>query len=973
MMQRKSFERTYKSADLIMHIDNIKVVYIMGKLFICCKGWKSSAEKLYVYIGRKKKELKYYDVKRTDITTDGISGFIFYCEISENEINKKFKICCKDLSVSKKIKTISVENENNVQYIPLTETDKSFYAIDYINVVYRYGKMFLESSGWYVSKNGKGSKIRIYIDDIEIYNAVKYEDNYKIKELYSDYLNFEKPEFKIFTHIENFNENSKIIITNGAENNSEVLLSVKFSEIQNTANINFGIYSEDYSNSRYNIDCWGLAIDIGANRKPNVTVPNIKVYYKNKEIPFEAISVKRPDITKLYWVEDSKIPKCGYKISFFGKKNKKYNVKLSAFDMEKTVYLKTANELSFEKREQKRKYNTKEEYLKNIDCSVIKDNIYIIFNKGIKTYKQILEDRFSSENIQSDYYDYFLRHKANKEELRKELHEKKIEFKRPLISIVIPIYNPNINLLNKCLGSVFENLYDNFEICLYGKADEQVFLDKIDRSIIDSGKLKYDFSENFGISENTNRAIQMSRGEYIAFMDQDDIITEDALYEIVKAINNDGSEFIYSDEDKIDECGNKLYDPAFKPDFSQFYLESCNYICHFTVLSKKLIEKVGGLDKVFDGAQDYDLYLKCSEQTDKITHIPKVLYHWRAIKGSTAENMSGKAYAVDAGIKALNAHFDRIGVKARAVSAANPGFYKTEYSSFDEPRVSIIIPNYEHCDDLKKCITSILDKSSYKNIEVIIVENNSKSEEIFSYYKELEKTYDNIKIIKNDGEFNFSKLINKGVENAAGEYYLLLNNDTEMTNENGIFEMVSICRRERVGVVGAKLNYFDNTVQHAGVIIGLMGVAEHVFKGFNSNEDGYMYRLGLTQNYSAVTGACMLVKKSVFELVHGFSEDFPVAFNDIDFCLKVIEKNYQVVYTPYSEWYHYESKSRGIDTDIDKADRFYNDIDYFKSKWSKIFQRTDPFYNLNLTLIKSDFSIKNVEEETREKQEKIYK
>lgn len=971
MMKKKSFERTYKSPGLIMHIDNIKLIYIIGRPYVFCKGWKSSDEKICVSIGGKNKELKYYNIKRPDITAEGISGFVFYCKISESEINKKLIISCNTLRLNKKIKTIPVENEKNIQCVPLTETDKSFYAIDYINIVYRYDEMFLEGSGWYISKNNKSKNIKIYIDNKELSDVVRYEENYKIQELYSEYLTSGKPEFKIFTKLDKFNKNSEIKIIEASDNKSDILFSVNFSEMEKRLdrNINFGIYSEDYIDGEYIIDCWGLAIDMGADRNPDAAVPKLKIYFKNKEIPFESTYVKRPDITKLYWVDDNKISKCGYRVKFYGRRNRNYTVKLSAFGMEKNVPLKSANELDFEKRELKRKYNSKEDYLRSIDCSVIKDNLNIIFNKGITSYKKILKARYIPQDIQNEYYEYYLRHRANKSELLKELN--KAAFKKPLISIVIPIYNPDMSLLNECLDSVFENVYENFEVCLYGKANEQAFLEKIDSRITKSEKVKYDFSENFGISENTNRAIQMSSGEYVAFMDQDDVITEDALYEIVKAINSSGSELIYSDEDKIDELGKEFYDPAFKPDFSQFYLESCNYICHFTAVSKKLIDKVGGLNKMFDGAQDYDLYLKCSENTDKIAHIPKVLYHWRAIKGSTAENMSGKAYAVDAGIKALNAHFDRIGVKASAVSAANPGFYKTEYSSLDEPLVSVIIPNYEHCDDLKKCITSILDKSSYKNIEIIIVENNSKSEEIFSYYKELEKTYDNIKIIKNDGEFNFSKLINKGAESAYGEYYLLLNNDTELINEKSIFEMVSICERNGVGVVGAKLDYFDNTVQHAGVVIGLMGVAEHVFKGVNSNEDGYMYRLGMTQNYSAVTGACMLVKKSVFDLVQGFSEDFPVAFNDIDFCLKVIEKNYQIVYTPYSEWYHYESKSRGIDTDIDKADRFYKDIDYFKLKWQKFFQKTDPFYNVNLTLTRSDFSIKNAEEETREQQEKI--
>ena len=539
--------------------------------------------------------------------------------------------------------------------------------------------------------------------------------------------------------------------------------------------------------------------------------------------------------------------------------------------------------------------------------------------------------------------------------------QRKVDFEyNPMFSFVIPLYKTPVNFLYELIDSIKSQTYSNWEICFSDGSGENSPLKNILSELELGNKNIRTFynGSQMKIAENTNAAIEISKGDYIIFMDHDDTIEPNALFECVSIINKDKDiDFIYTDEDKVNEDGTKYFDPHFKPDFSINLLRSMNYICHMVVVKRELINKSGRLDNVYDGAQDYDFVFRCVEKANKIHHIPKVLYHWRTHNDSTSFNPASKIYAFEAGKKAIEDHYKRIGIKAEVDFGVTNGLYNTKLKLESSPLVSIIIPNKDHISDLKKCIDSIESNSTYKNVEYVIVENNSTQEETYEYYKTLEIN-EKIKVIKYVGDFNFSKIINFGVKHSKGDYLLILNNDTELITPNSIEQMLAFCMLEDVGIVGARLLYPDDTIQHAGVIIGLGGIAGHAFVGLKRKFRGYFSRAICIQDYSAVTAACLMVSKKVFENAKGFNEELAVAFNDIDFCLKVRELGKLVVYNPNCEFYHYESKSRGKENTKEKVARFKSERAVFKSRWSDILEAGDPYYNRNLSLNKYDFSLK---------------
>ncbi|MCB5953244.1 glycosyltransferase family 2 protein [Enterococcus sp. BWT-B8] len=559
-----------------------------------------------------------------------------------------------------------------------------------------------------------------------------------------------------------------------------------------------------------------------------------------------------------------------------------------------------------------------------------------------------------------NYQEWISIHLPGKSELAEQ--KKTIFENQPLISIVVPLYKTSEYYLNQLVDSVKTQTYENWELCLSDGSGEHSpirgILEKFEKS---DERIKVVHNEKqLHISENTNAVIRIATGDYIAFADHDDVLTPNALYENVRLINNHpNAEVIYSDEDKV--YGDDQYvQPHFKPDFSIDMLCSVNYICHFLVVKKNIIEQVGMLRSEYDGAQDYDFVLRCVEATEHVYHIPKILYHWRISEESTAENPESKEYAVEAGRKAVQAHYDRIGVEAVVEKGKYFGLYRTRLKRKNDPLVSIIIPNKDHIEDLQLCINSLEEKSTYKNIEYIIVENNSTEDGTFAYYKQLQKENSRVKLVSYEGKFNYSAINNYGVSFAKGDYYLFMNNDVEIINPETIEELLNYAMREDVGVVGSRLYYPDGTIQHAGVVVGFGGIAGHTFVNQKPTENGYFNRIIVAQNYSAVTAACMMVRGSVFKEVHGFSEELAVAFNDIDFCLKVRTIGKLVVYNPYAELYHYESKSRGAEDTPEKIQRFQNEIAVFERKWPEILAEGDPYYNVNLSLDTQDFSLKMV-------------
>lgn len=528
-------------------------------------------------------------------------------------------------------------------------------------------------------------------------------------------------------------------------------------------------------------------------------------------------------------------------------------------------------------------------------------------------------------------------------------------------SVLVPLYNTPDSFLKAMIESVQAQTYKNWELCLADGSDkEHSFVGEICKKYAGKDeRIKYEkLEKNLGISENTNACIRMVTGEYIALFDHDDLLHPSALYEVMRAICEHGTDFIYTDENTFSEEPRDAYNPHFKPDFSPDTLRSYNYICHLSVFSRELLDSVGYFRSEYDGSQDYDLILRLTEKAKKVFHIRKILYYWRAHKNSVAQDVGAKPYTVAAAKKALAAHLERCGLKGEVLDASVPTTYHIKYEIDGNPLISVIIPNKDHTDDLDICLKSLYEKSSYKNFELIIVENNSTEKETFEYYEALTQKHGNIKIVTWKGNFNYSAINNLGVSYAKGEYILLLNNDVEIINGSCLEEMLMFAQRKDVGAVGAKLYYSDDTVQHAGVILGLGGTAGHAHKHFARSHPGYMARASIAQNLTACTAACLMMRRDVFDEVGGLDESFEVAFNDVDLCMKIRKKGYLVVFTPYAELYHYESKSRGNDSTPEKLERFRGEIDRFKEKWQKQLDDGDPYYNPNLTLTRDDFSLK---------------
>ena len=561
------------------------------------------------------------------------------------------------------------------------------------------------------------------------------------------------------------------------------------------------------------------------------------------------------------------------------------------------------------------------------------------------------------------YQKWILRHLPSQKELEKQRREK-FDF-QPKISIVIPLYKTPEKYLRQLVDTVKAQTYPNWELCLSdGSGADSPLTDYLNRLEKSDDRIRVIRNDQaLQIAENTNAAMKAATGDFIVFADHDDELTPDALFRCVKALNEDPElKVLYSDEDKMSMDGHKFFQPHFKPDFNIDLLCTVNYICHLFVVKKEIVDQIGMLKKEFDGAQDYDFVFRCVEAAgrEQIHHIPRILYHWRCHEDSTAENPESKMYAFDAGARAIKAHYDRIGVPVEIEKGEYLGLYRTKFLWEEKPLISIIIPNKDHIDDLKRCIDSIEEKATYRNYEYVIVENNSTEDETFAYYKELEASNPKAHVVYWDGIFNYSAINNFGAAHAKGDYLLLLNNDTEIISPDCLEQLLGYCMRPDVGAVGARLYYEDDTVQHAGVVVGFGGIAGHCFVQQKRDATGYCHRIICAQDYSAVTAACMMVKREAFDKVHGLSEEFQVAFNDIDFCLRLGKAGYLVVYNPYAELYHYESKSRGLEDTPEKVARFNREIASFEKHWPEILRDGDPYYNPNLTLESQDFSLKRI-------------
>lgn len=590
---------------------------------------------------------------------------------------------------------------------------------------------------------------------------------------------------------------------------------------------------------------------------------------------------------------------------------------------------------------------------------------------GPKEFWIRLHERFEPEEVP---YGPWYRAYIPTEETLEIQRKQKFDYS-PLISIAVPAYQTPVEFLRQMIESLIVQTYSNWELCIVNASPDNEEMQKVlaEYSAGDSRVRFCNLKENLGIAENTNRAFAMTKGEFVGLLDHDDLLAPNALYEIVKILqDHPQADALYTDEDKVTTELDEHFQPHLKPDFNLDLLRSNNYICHFFVVRKSIVEKAGGFRKEFDGAQDYDFIFRCTENAGEVLHVPEILYHWRTHKASTADNPASKMYAFEAGKRAIEAHLERTGTKGEVSHTQDLGFYRVKYPVQGKPLVSVIIPNKDEKETLQTCLEMLEKNTGYQNFEIIIVENNSTTDEIFRYYKELSGNR-KIHLLRWGKEFNYSAINNFAVAHAKGEYLLFLNNDVKSINPDWLEEMLGVCQRPEVGGVGAKLIYPDNTIQHAGCVIGMGGIAGHMFVDMPADRTGYLHKASLLQDMSAVTAACLLMKKEVFEQAGGFTEELAVAFNDVDLCLKVRKNGYLIVYDPYVKLYHMESKTRGAEDSKEKVRRFQTEIEYMRCHWIDILKNGDPCYNKNLSLTKWNYSLKPIpgmETEAGHKKEK---
>ena len=645
--------------------------------------------------------------------------------------------------------------------------------------------------------------------------------------------------------------------------------------------------------------------------------------------------------------------RCGFHLEFPYRKENVYRLRLADGINAINVHLDPQKLL--QRRGIKSTVGFVKQGIKKTNPRTVKKVLKYIRVNGIRGLRSYIVEGVNRK--EKPYAEWYAEQLPSREELE-EQRQKRFE-KEPKISVIVPTYRTPEVFLREMIDSVVNQTYSNWELCIADGSEG----DKVVEGILESyakkdSRIKYRLLEkNLGIADNTNAAFELATGEYIGLFDHDDLLAENALYEVVNALQEDDYDILYTDEDKISGDGKEHNDPNFKPDFSMDLFRSHNYITHFFVVKHSIMDKIGGFRSAYDGSQDYDLMFRCIENSEKIKHIPMILYHWRIHQNSVAGDPASKMYAYDAGKRAIEDHLKRMNIAATVEHQGLWGMYHVKYETPGNPLISIVIPNKDHTKDLDVCIRSIYKNSSYRNFEIIVVENNSTEKETFSYYDSIQSEFENVKVVVWDGIFNYSAINNFGVQYTNGEYLLFLNNDTEMISEDALKEMLGCCMREEVGAVGAKLLYDDDTVQHAGVVVGFGGYAGHVNTGIGRDDYGYMVRAMINCNYSAVTAACMMTKKDLFLQVGGFDEQFVVACNDVDYCLKLRAMDKLIVYNAFSEWYHYESKSRGYEDTPEKLTRFENEVKKFQKKWPEILEQGDPFYNPNFPVTQAPFTL----------------
>lgn len=846
------------------------------------------------------------------------------------------------------------------------EEKEYIYSIDkiccYVN---DDNRAYLQIVGWAFLKSGKNKNLQVYINNKQTEMYMKYIDRADVQKMYKDYNINLNSGFVIDVEFEVENQN-ECNIGIGYES-GQILFEAnlkEYMEFEVEPEIKYYIEQTVYNNEIISIDGWGFTTSVIDMQKID-SVP-VELSVINEDGQQETIMLKRKyraDVNENFGLEKSK-KEFGFEVKWKNTQKNKgiYTVALKGGKTSEK-FIVECNKLVDQAREENRKYENFFDMLKNRDEELFIDDWHYLVNFGWKKYCDRIKKRF--QDTEEVYNVWRKKYIPNARKLKKQRAEK-LDYE-PCISIIVPTYKTPEKFLKEMIDSVRNQSYENWELCI---GDGSVTEDTV-KNVVESYQKKDKrikmlcLSENLGIAGNTNAALSIATGDYIALLDHDDILAPDALYEVVKWMNEhykDETDVIYTDEDKVSFDLKDYFEPHFKSDYNLDLIRSNNYICHLFVAGKSIVDQVGGFRKEYDGSQDYDFILRCIEQSKHVEHVPKVLYHWRCHPGSTAANQESKMYCYEAGKRAIEDHLKRMGEDdCQVVMTEHLGFYHVIYPIREQKKVSIIIPNKDQKEILERCIESIIQKTDYKNYEIIIVENNSTTNEIFEYYKTIEQR-ENIRVVIWKDKFNYSAINNFGVRYANGEYLLFLNNDIEVIRENWLSEMLANVQRKEVGIVGAKLLYPDNMVQHAGVIIGMGGIAGHPLSRHPADDCGYFARGIIQQNLNAVTAACMLTKKEVYEKVNGFEEKLAVAFNDIDLCLKVRKAGYLIVYDSEALLYHHESISRGKEDTLEKRNRFEGEVDYMAKKWKDVLEKGDEYYNPNLSLLSGNFELKKESE-----------
>lgn len=846
------------------------------------------------------------------------------------------------------------------------EEKEYIYSIDkiccYVN---DDNRAYLQIVGWAFLKSGKNKNLQVYINNKQTEMYMKYIDRADVQKMYKDYNINLNSGFVIDVEFEVENQN-ECNIGIGYES-GQILFEAnlkEYMEFEVEPEIKYYIEQTVYNNEIISIDGWGFTTSVIDMQKID-SVP-VELSVINEDGQQETFMLKRKyraDVNENFGLEKSK-KEFGFEVKWKNTQKNKgiYTVVLKGGKTSEK-FIVECNKLVDQAREENRKYENFFDMLKNRDEELFIDDWHYLVNFGWKKYCDRIKKRF--QDTEEVYNVWRKKYIPNARKLKKQRAEK-LDYE-PCISIIVPTYKTPEKFLKEMIDSVRNQSYENWELCI---GDGSVTEDTV-KNVVESYQKKDKrikmlcLSENLGIAGNTNAALSIATGDYIALLDHDDILAPDALYEVVKWMNEhykDETDVIYTDEDKVSFDLKDYFEPHFKSDYNLDLIRSNNYICHLFVARKSIVDQVGGFRKEYDGSQDYDFILRCIEQSKHVEHVPKVLYHWRCHPRSTAANQESKMYCYEAGKRAIEDHLKRMGEDdCQVVMTEHLGFYHVIYPIREQKKVSIIIPNKDQKEILERCIESVIQKTDYKNYEIIIVENNSTTNEIFEYYKTIEQR-ENIRVVIWKDKFNYSAINNFGVRYANGEYLLFLNNDIEVIRENWLSEMLANVQRKEVGIVGAKLLYPDNMVQHAGVIIGMGGIAGHPLSRHPADDCGYFARGIIQQNLNAVTAACMLTKKEVYEKVNGFEEKLAVAFNDIDLCLKVRKAGYLIVYDPEALLYHHESISRGKEDTLEKRNRFEGEVDYMAKKWKDVLEKGDEYYNPNLSLLSGNFELKKESE-----------